>query len=878
MALSQIIFGSFGVVLPWCVLAQENLEKLGEKPVKVAQASPSLSEQFNTAFFHGAAPYVDLKSLLSGSSVAEGTYFVDLYVNELHSSRSYVRFAHNDETGLVEPCFTLDLLRQVGVNMEKLDEQTRATESSCLRIAQLIEHASADYDSARLRLNINVPQAYMSAAKRGYVDASLWSEGVPVAFANYNFNTSRTSVPYATGTQNFSSLNLNAGANWGMWRLRNNSSVSSGSGSATQWQSQNTYVQRDLTDLKSQMWLGDTYTSSQLFDSVRFRGVQLASDEGMRPDSEQGYAPVIRGTAESNATIEVRQNGFLLYSANVAPGPFEITDLRPSGSNGNLEVTVIEADGRRNTTIQAFSSPPLMVREGRVKYDATVGQLRQQRGDAYRPTFASGSALYGLTSNLTVAGGFQASSGYQVLAGGFGLNTKAGAFSVDIAHSRSNSALGTVSGESVRLIYGKFFQETATHVSFSANHSLGKGYKSLVDHAAMNRALDASMTGWLPNNSGVRTQANVYVNQRIGANNRYGNFYLSASEMRYWDDARVRSISAGYSHSIGSAALNIGYSQNRNMSSAIAGGARKDNVLSLSLSIPLGRAGSSYATNSYTNVSHREAGTSVRTGLNGTLPVGSDISYSVAAGRDPVGGNSSSVYVGSSTSFGVVNGGYSNANKVSSTTLQANGSVVVHGGGINFGQSVGESFVLAQVEPPVAGVGVASYKGATTGQNGYAVVPYATPYRTNWVGLDTQGLGADVEISDNMQQVVPRRGAVVLAAFKSEVGRRVQFELKLPDGSPMPFGATIKDSDGERIGVTDPRGRALVMLDGQKNDGRVTVQWERNECRLSYNLPDKQKDENYQRVLLTCTEVEEYIPPSNSQDVQLAQGKDANAF
>ena len=35
-----------------------------------------------------------------------------------------------------------------------------------------------------------------------------------------------------------------------------------------------------------------------------------------------------------------------MYSLNVPPGPFVIDDLYPNGSNGDLEITVIEVDGR----------------------------------------------------------------------------------------------------------------------------------------------------------------------------------------------------------------------------------------------------------------------------------------------------------------------------------------------------------------------------------------------------------------------------------------------------------------------------------------------------------------------------------------------------
>lgn len=60
----------------------------------------------------------------------------------------------------------------------------------------------------------------------------------------------------------------------------------------------------------------------------------------MLPYSQRGYAPVIRGIANSNAEVSVRQNGYLIYQQNVAPGAFEINDLYSTTNSGDLEVTV----------------------------------------------------------------------------------------------------------------------------------------------------------------------------------------------------------------------------------------------------------------------------------------------------------------------------------------------------------------------------------------------------------------------------------------------------------------------------------------------------------------------------------------------------------
>ncbi|EOT7922923.1 fimbria/pilus outer membrane usher protein, partial [Shigella sonnei] len=75
-------------------------------------------------------------------------------------------------------------------------------------------------------------------------------------------------------------------------------------------------------------------------------GVRLYSSDNMYPDSQQGFAPTVRGIARTAAQLTIRQNGFIIYQSYVSPGAFEITDLHPTSSNGDLDVTIDERDGR----------------------------------------------------------------------------------------------------------------------------------------------------------------------------------------------------------------------------------------------------------------------------------------------------------------------------------------------------------------------------------------------------------------------------------------------------------------------------------------------------------------------------------------------------
>ncbi len=84
------------------------------------------------------------------------------------------------------------------------------------------------------------------------------------------------------------------------------------------WQTAYTYAERGLRSLRSTLTLGDRSTDDPVFNGIPFRGVMLASDESMVPYSERAFSPIVRGIARTEARVEVRQNGYLLYETTVA--------------------------------------------------------------------------------------------------------------------------------------------------------------------------------------------------------------------------------------------------------------------------------------------------------------------------------------------------------------------------------------------------------------------------------------------------------------------------------------------------------------------------------------------------------------------------------
>ncbi|SEJ31842.1 outer membrane usher protein [Pseudomonas sp. NFR16] len=803
---------------------------------QVADRRAASGVKFNTAFIQGTDQPADLETFLQGNSIVPGTYRVDVYVNRTLSGRRDINFINNPARDAVEACLTLEMLSQFGVDVSALDTADTPG-SGCFDLMSHVAFAQVDYQPSNLRLNITVPQAIMARSARGYVSPELWDQGETVGFVNYNFSGARRTRNEQTQDQYY--LGLRNGVNLGAWRLRNESSVTYGDAQPYRFRSNRTFVQRDVSALKSQLTLGETFTDSQVFDSVRFVGATLMSDDGMLPDSERVYAPVIRGIAETNATVEVRQNGFMLYSGNVSPGPFEISDIYPSGSNGDLEVTVVEADGRKRSFVQAYASLPIMVPKGAVRYSLAAGQYDSNSEDGTSPDFASGTLIYGLTERVTAAGGLQMAEDFHAANIGAGMNTALGAFSLDVTQSLSKQRQQNYSGQSLRVRYANTLDLTHTTLAVAGYRYSTEQYRTLDEHVEALQAHENFYAG--------RARDRVELNLTQALPEQSASLSITGSEQRYWDRGdKTRQLYIGWNASWRSVSYSL--SLERNQTFQRNGQDQTDNRVALTLSVPLGTSpGSSRA---FLNAVHDSSGNyNLQSGLNGQVFDDRSTFYSVQAGHDRNSGSSGFGKLSTTTSYGRFDAGYGQGSDYQAFSVGAAGSVVAHPGGVNLGQPLGETFALVQVKG-VSGARLSNASNVETSDNGFAILPYAQPYRTNWVSLDTRQLGADVELANAVTQVVPRRGAAALVSFQTSVGRRVQFELVRPDGSRLPLGTTVEDDQGKPLATVDPNGRALIL--SERDSGELVAKWADQHCRASFTLPAKDPQRSYDRVKAVC--------------------------
>jgi outer membrane usher protein len=792
--------------------------------------------RFNTAFIQGSDQPPDLQEFLRANSVLPGTYRVDIYVNRALKGRRDITFSSHRQSGLVEPCLTPEVLKDLGLDLERLP--AAASPSACFDLAGQVEFARVDYQPAALRLNISLPQAVMARSARGYVSPDLWDQGDTAGFVNYAFNAARRTHRGLETEQYY--LGLRNGLNLGAWRLRNESSLVYGNDQTYRYRSNRTFAQRDITALKSQLTFGETFTDAQVFDSIRFKGASLVSDDGMLPDSERTFAPVIRGIAETNATVEVRQNGFLLYSGNVSPGPFEIADIYPNGSNGDLQVTVIEADGRRRSFTQAYASLPIMVPAGALRYSLSAGRIDTHGEGDGMPDFASGAVIYGLSEAVTGFGGLQLTDDYQAGNLGAGVNTGLGAVSLDMTHSTSEFAQHKRSGQSLRLRYANTLDVTDTTLAVAGYRYSTEHYRTLNQHVSEHDPRSGSFV-----NGRAKDRLELNVTQVLPA--QTASLSLTASEQRYWNlPGKSRQLYLAYNSVWQRVSYNL--SVERNRSYGRGGGAETDNRVALTFTLPLGASPASSRL-SFNAVRDSAGAYNLQAGLNGQVLGNRDTFYSLQTGRDSSSGNFGAGKINATLPFGRFEAGYSQGRDYDAFTLGASGSLVAHAGGLNFGQALGETFALVQV-PDVGGAKLKSFSNVETAANGYAVLPYAQPYRTNWVSLDTRQLGADIDLENAVTQIVPRRGAMPVVRFKANAGRRVQFELVRSDGSAVPLGASVEDEEGRALAVVDPNSQALVL--SERDSGVLVVRWSGQRCQASFTLPPRNAGRAYEQLRAVC--------------------------
>lgn len=849
-------------------------------------AGSSFNEEF--LGIGGDQPHADLSLFSFGNRVLAGKYMVDVSLNERGAGQTEIRFVEKDGRNDAVPCLTRPMLDDWGVNVAVFPALANVAEDACVDLAATIPDAAFTYDGGKQRLFVSIPQAALKRSARGAVGPEKWDRGITAGMFDYQLNFARYSGnryrndanpfavpqnvfdgnPFADRNRNILQRNtlfagLRAGFNHGDWRLRHFSTYNRGIDGRSRWQGISTYAQRDLASIHGRLLIGDGNTPGNFFDSLPFRGVQLSSDDAMLPDSQQGYAPTIRGVAQTNARVTVRQNGYVVYSTFVAPGPFVIDDLYPTASSGDLEVTIAEADGRQTRYTQAFSAVPTLLREGTWRYSATAGKYRNgyhggtsgMRRSLSQPSFMQATLARGLGNEFSLYGGALMANMYQSLLVGVGKNLRDfGAVSVDLSSARTTDrtraqGVRTYGGQSLRFLYSKAFLDSGTNFRVAGYRYSTSGYRTFQEAVQMQ-----DLRPFESFNS-RRNEVRFELSQQLGDQ---GTVYASARQQSYWGTAaKDRLVQLGYSGNY----KQFGYSVFYNHTTSLNRPASRQ--IMFTLTVPLGdtRASAQYAVT-------RDGSSRVnqQASVYGSAFEDSRLTYNVTAGHANRGGSDSGSAGASYLSpVGRFDVGHSMGRGYGQSTFGMAGGVLFHGDGVTLSQPLGETVALVRA-PGAKGVGFESQPGVATDRAGNAVVPNLTPYRLNRLAIRTADLGDTVEVKNAATEVVPTRGAVVHAKFETSVGFRLLMTLTDPGGRMLPLGSKVENEAGQEVGVVGPEGQAFVT--GAGSTGRLTVRWgtgKADQCVVPYSLPEEKNPPPIRELSGQCDTTTTAPTPNDKQ-------------
>jgi outer membrane usher protein FimD/PapC len=782
---------------------------------------------------------IDLSQFSQGGFIMPGTYPMVVRINEqdLPEQPVVFRAPDNDPKGSLV-CLSPELVGQLGLKPDMADGVTWWHDGQCLELSSL-KGMEARGNLSNGVLYLSIPQAYLEYTSDNWDPPSRWDDGIPGLLLDYNFNA-QTRRQESQGDKGYSlSGNGTAGANLGAWRLRADwqtrleHQTGAGQGNQKNWEWSRYYAYRAIRSLGARLTLGEDYLSSEVFDSFRFSGLSLNSDDNMLPPNLRGYAPEVTGIARSNAKVTISQQGRVLYETQVASGPFRIQDIN-NAVNGKLDVRVEEQDG----TVQKFqmdtASVPYLTRPGRVRYKLASGKPSDWQHRSDGPLFAMGDFSWGINNGWSVYGGGLAAGDYNAASVGFGRDLLVlGALSFDVTQSRAVlDRQGTLSGRSYRLSYSKTFDEYDSQVTFAGYRfsernfmRMGEYLEARRDSSLLNQSKEMYTVSFNKQFRDLGLSAYLdYQHQTYW--DRPANDRLSLSVSRYFDVGEFRNLS-------------LSLSAYRNTYNGVS-----DDGMYLSLSMPFGNNGSvSY------NTSTSRSDTTHRVGYYDRVDDRTNYQLNAGTARS---GESLSGYVSHRGDMAQVNANASyQAGQYSSVglSLQGGATATLEGAALHRSGMAGGTRLLIDTDGapnvPVRGYGPSVRSNAF----GKVVVADISSYYRSKASIDLDKLDENTEATNSVIQATLTEGAIGYRHFEVISGMKAMAVIRLADGTTPPFGATVRNSKDQDTGIVNEDGS--VYLSGIKAGQMMSVNWDgRRQCEIT--LPETLPQGDQTNLLLPC--------------------------
>ncbi len=750
---------------------------------------------------------VDLNRFSEANYILPGSYLLDVKVNNQPLPQQTITYIISPEDSKSSvACLSEDLVKSLALKEDAL-KKIKTINASCFDISTL---PGTEINNHEGILDITIPQAWMKYSDPDWVPPERWDDGVNGLIFDYSVSGQQSKQLDYNESHGSASAYGQAGVNLGAWRFRSEyqSNFSEGNFDWTR-----IYGFRPLPTMAAKLTVGENYLNSQVFDSFRFIGANMASDERMLPPDLQGYAPEVRGIAKSNAKVTISQDGHVIYETTVPAGPFNIQDLR-SAVRGTLDVRVEEQNGSVSTFQVNTASIPYLTRPGYIRYNTSVGQALQYQHRAEGKIFYTGDLSWGLSNAVSLYGGlFATGNEYNAWSLGIGRDlSQLGALSADVTQSLSKLPdQRAQQGMSFKLNYAKTFDELHSAITFAGYRFSQEKFRSYSQY--MNERYQPS--------TAIGREKQMYTltgNTTLWADEPKGsvNLFLTYTRQNYWD----RSVQNHYGLSISRAFDILGVDVNANLSTYRSNyQGKNDNSVALSLSMPLGNSSwlgydmqassGQHTTNmvSYSNNHDDNNLWRLRAGSNSNSKAAADGYY---MHRSEVADIDTSISYQQDEYVAV--GG----------TMRGSFTATRHGMALHNGGSMDDSSRIMVGTDGVSGVPL-NNKKVTTNIFGVGVVPDVISYQSFDTRIDVDAIDDDVEVAQAITTKTLTEGAIGFEHFSVAKGEKLMAVLRTKEGLSPPFGAEIHNENGVSVSMIMDNGLAYIA--GVKPDEQLDVIW-----------------------------------------------------
>ncbi|MDL4619956.1 PefC/AfrB family outer membrane usher protein [Citrobacter amalonaticus] len=757
----------------------------------------ALADEFNYSFIRGGSK--DIPDILdSNKKNVPGKYVVDVIFNGSKiASSTDITITKEDANEL---CLSDEWLTTNGITIRKAFYKDVYNAARQCYVLGNEKNSKVAFDQSLQEVSIDLPQAgYADSASEG----DVWDYGSNGFKLDYDVNTAKSSSQDRT---TYSSVE--GQVNLGEWVLLGRGYSYQGE----HFDTNNLLLTRAIKSIKSDLQFGKSQLYNSLNDGFTFYGAQLKSNQDMYSWDSHAYSPIINGIAHTHARVTIEQSGYTLKSIVVPPGPFTIDDINGVYS-GDLIMKIYEEDGSVREQRFPVAVLPNLLRPGTYNYSIAVGSKENQSDGEWDKDslFAQMSYDYGfepftLNSSVLLDKNYN-NVGLGVIRsfGWFGAMSFSGNLSQAKYHNGEN-----LKGFSTSLKYAKALGDNANlqliGYRFNSENYIDYAdftykYYSFIKNRPKQR-YETIVTYQLPENS-------LFLN-------------LSAWKEDYWDNYNEVGANVSLTKSFNQVTmtLNGGYSKLQDMET--------DYNVGLSVSVPFSLFDKTHY--SYSNINYdRRTGTSVNTGVSGTVNQRLSYNASVNQTRSTTGGSVSASYLFDWMQTAAT---FAKTGNDTSTSFQVGGSVVgVPDAGLIFTPVKNDQLAVVQMKD-VPGV---MFNGSLPGDKyGRAVIPL-TAYNKNTISVNAEKLPKNVELTENAINVTPTENAIIYKKVKYKRINTYIVKLYGKNGFVVPMGSIAKNTQDREVGYVNNGGILLMNLE-DSDEGLISL----DECK--FNTQSLKKD------------------------------------